>query len=343
MAFGARSVILRVAKPSAFGTGDWSIAAGDEEADVTITRLPASGGPSITRVEYRLDGGPWVASAGTVSFTITGLTNDQEYDVELRAVNGTGNGAVSDTKQVTPESGVVDPISILGAKLKGWYDHSDLTTLFQISNGTTAVTTDTDPVGYVADKSGNGKHKLQATSGNRPQFRNNGGVARLVYVSGGNVHMAATTPGFPINGLHLFAVINPSDTEEAIVLSLNSGSNAQGNIRIYWTYWIPRIDATNTDDVSANHDTTGTAISRVEVKIVNGVGVTMRRGASETSDASFANMDATHTADYIEGGSNFGVAIYGGPVDICEVIIADGPDAGEITAIRAYLDTKWSL
>ena len=198
-------------------------------------------------------------------------------------------------------------------------------------------------MGYVFDKSLNGKHKLQATSGNRPQFRNNGGVARLVYASGGSVHMAATTPGFPINGLHLFAVINPSDTEEARVLSLNSGANAQGRIQIYWTYRIPRIDAKNEDDVSANHDTTGTAISRVEVKIVNGVGVTMRRGASETTDASFANMDATHTGDYIEAGADFAVLLVGSAVDICEVIISDGPDAGAITAIRAYLDTKWSL
>ena len=104
MAFGTRlAIVLNGAKPSSFGTGDWSIAAGDEVADITITRLPASGGPSITRVEYRLDGGAWVSSGGKVGFTITGLTNDQGYDVELRAVNGTGNGAVSDLKTVTPE------------------------------------------------------------------------------------------------------------------------------------------------------------------------------------------------------------------------------------------------
>lgn len=89
--------------PDAFETGDWSIVAGDEKADVTINSLPANGGASITDIEYRLDGGSWVSSGGTSSFAISGLTNDQEYDVELRAVNSVGNGAAGDTKQVTPE------------------------------------------------------------------------------------------------------------------------------------------------------------------------------------------------------------------------------------------------
>ncbi len=88
--------------PDAFEAGDWSIAAGDEQADVTISDLPADGGDTITDVEYRLDGGSWVSSGGTSSFTVSGLTNDQEYDVELRAVNSIGAGPSSDVKSVTP-------------------------------------------------------------------------------------------------------------------------------------------------------------------------------------------------------------------------------------------------
>lgn len=92
--------------PDAFGTSDWSVAAGDEEADVTINSLPAANGATITDIEYRLDGGSWVSSGGIISFTITGLTNDQEYDVEMRAVNSAGAGDASDdVKQVTPTGG----------------------------------------------------------------------------------------------------------------------------------------------------------------------------------------------------------------------------------------------
>lgn len=90
--------------PDAFETGDWSIVAGDEKADVTISSLPAANGASITNIEYRIDGGSWASSGGTTSFTITGLTNETEYDVEIRAVNSVGAGGESDTKQVTPEA-----------------------------------------------------------------------------------------------------------------------------------------------------------------------------------------------------------------------------------------------
>jgi hypothetical protein len=102
--FTASAEVVEDTVPDAFEAGDWSIAAGDEEADVTINSLPDDGGDTITDIEYRLDGGSWVSSGGTTGFTITGLTNDQEYDVELRAVNGVGNSAASDTKQVTPEA-----------------------------------------------------------------------------------------------------------------------------------------------------------------------------------------------------------------------------------------------
>lgn len=39
-----------------------------------------------------------------------------------------------------------------------WIDPSDASTLFQSNAGTTAAAIDTDPVGYAADKSGNGFH-----------------------------------------------------------------------------------------------------------------------------------------------------------------------------------------
>ena len=81
--------------PDAFVVEDWSVAPGDAKADVMIHALPDGGGAAITDIEYRLDGGSWVSSVGTSSFTISGLTNDQEYDVELRAVNSVGAGAAS--------------------------------------------------------------------------------------------------------------------------------------------------------------------------------------------------------------------------------------------------------
>jgi len=55
-----------------------------------------------------------------------------------------------------------------------WYDPSDLNTLFQDSAGTTPVTSDGDPVGYMGDKSGNDNHATQATSAARPTYHTDG-------------------------------------------------------------------------------------------------------------------------------------------------------------------------
>lgn len=71
-------------------------------------------------------------------------------------VTGTGQGSFS-------------PLS-LGATLAAWYDPSSISGYFQLSNGTTAVAADGDPVGYEPDLSGKGNHLIQATAGLRPSY-----------------------------------------------------------------------------------------------------------------------------------------------------------------------------
>ncbi len=99
--------------PAAFGSGDWSIADAESGGDlaVTLTTVPTY----TTDVEYRLDGGSWVSSGGIVGFTISGLTDDTEYDVEIRATNAAGDSAASDTKSETPTSAVT--VSLIGTSL----------------------------------------------------------------------------------------------------------------------------------------------------------------------------------------------------------------------------------
>lgn len=55
----------------------------------------------------------------------------------------------------------------------GWYDPSDLSTVWQDSARTTPGVVDS-PVGALDDKSGNGHHLLQATAGMRPILRSDG-------------------------------------------------------------------------------------------------------------------------------------------------------------------------
>jgi hypothetical protein len=55
----------------------------------------------------------------------------------------------------------------------GWYDPSDLSTVWQDDAGTVAGAIDS-PVGRLDDKSGNGNHLLQATADARPVLRSDG-------------------------------------------------------------------------------------------------------------------------------------------------------------------------
>lgn len=71
-----------------------------------------------------------------------------------------------------------DPVTLAPSVL---YDPSDLATLFQASSGTGAVSANADPIGYLADKSGNAKHMLQATAGARPLLSTAGGLKSVKF------------------------------------------------------------------------------------------------------------------------------------------------------------------
>lgn len=159
--------------PDAFEASDWGIEPSDEEADITIDALPANNGSTITDIEYRLDGGSWVSSGGTTSFTIGGLTNDQEYDVELRAVNAIGAGPASDAKQVTPAGASFHPLDLTPEIL---IEISDLGTLFQERTGASATVPAGvgDPVGTIANKGALGGYAVAPADSERMILRQNG-------------------------------------------------------------------------------------------------------------------------------------------------------------------------
>lgn len=66
-----------------------------------------------------------------------------------------------------------------------WIDPSDLSTLYQDSAGSTAVTASGDPVGKVSDKSGSSRHITQSTSDKRPAYNVSGSI-KSFYMDGSN-------------------------------------------------------------------------------------------------------------------------------------------------------------
>lgn len=78
----------------------------------------------------------------------------------------------------------------------GWWDPSDLTTMFQDSAGTTAVTGTGQSVGKILDKSGNGNHLTQATSGKRPVLQqDSNGHYYLQFTASASQYLDGTNTG----------------------------------------------------------------------------------------------------------------------------------------------------
>lgn len=84
----------------------------------------------------------------------------------LIATHLVGFGAGTQDEVFTPAS----------VTLKGWWDPSDISTLWKNTAGTDPVTADGDLVARMDDKSGNGRNWTQATSTNRPTYKVGSGL-----------------------------------------------------------------------------------------------------------------------------------------------------------------------
>lgn len=93
-------------EPAAFTVGMWTLGSNNVSGELAlnILGLPGNGGSAITELQYRIDGGTWIIMSGTGTGTreLTGLTDDIEYEVEIRAINAIGPSLTSDIKSATP-------------------------------------------------------------------------------------------------------------------------------------------------------------------------------------------------------------------------------------------------
>jgi len=100
-------------------------------------------------------------------------------------------------------SGGFSPASLFAGGIAGaWYGPSDLSTLFQVSDGTTPVTTAGQPVGLMLDNSGNGNHATQATAAARPTYQTGPDRATLDKVDD---RLSATVPTGGFTGTMVLA------------------------------------------------------------------------------------------------------------------------------------------
>jgi len=100
-------------------------------------------------------------------------------------------------------SGGFSPASLFAGGIAGaWYGPSDLSTLFQVSDGTTPVTTAGQPVGLMLDNSGNDNHATQATAARRLTYQTSPDRATLDKVDD---RMTVTVPTGGFTGTMVLA------------------------------------------------------------------------------------------------------------------------------------------
>jgi hypothetical protein len=147
---------------------------GNAWTHVVVTRIGSSIKLYLNGVQ---SGSTWTS---TLNFSDNALLIGTDYPRNARFYNGKmghlriykNRGLTSDDIKklysAISERYVEIPKTISGLQL--WLDAADLSTLRQSSAGTTSVALVGDPIGYWADKSGNGRHATQATAGSRPSL-----------------------------------------------------------------------------------------------------------------------------------------------------------------------------
>lgn len=129
------------------------------------------------------------------------------------------------------ESAAFDPLGAFGSGENGFiFDPSDLSNIFQgITSGSTAVTADGDPVGYITDLTGNGHHAAApAADTRRATYKTAGGLSWLEF--DGSNDRYAVTPGSLLNNKAgctiVFAGRGAADGAQRTLLLLSTGTNS---------------------------------------------------------------------------------------------------------------------
>jgi hypothetical protein len=353
--------------------------AGNAQVSLTWTAPSYNGGSAITdySVQVSADSGSnWTTFSRTASTTasqvVTGLTNGTSYVFRVAGVNANGTGTyTAASSSVTPFA----PTSIAGLQL--WLDASDAGSLFDATSGGSLVAAD-GGVARWEDKSGNGRHATQSTSGSRP-LRKTGiknGLPVLRF-DGSNDLMSIPSSAATFKFLHggstgysIFAVVGVRalNTRERILETGRWGSpeGDGGGIGCSWSIDASggfRYDAAaGGTTVIANSSasgllstpnfyalsnvgnvSSGTASVRSSMRVNGGAAITNN---SQTGTPSTANSRLNLTFGFGVGHNGDGTIEYEqyADLDFCEIIIYNSAlSDAERAAVEQYLISKWSI
>lgn len=218
--------------------------------------------------------------------------------------------------------------------LYAWYDFSDISTLFQDAGRTTPVTTDGNPIGGVADKSGNGRHVSQATTSAMPTYKTNIYNGKSIGRGDGGDRLNATLTAQ--SSWTIYAVAKRlSLSPSAVARVWNIGTNAKLNLFDYsgmgdWGFY------NNLTQIGGDPSTL--TIITVQVQSGSGAGYINNGSSVALSPVTFN----AETALYLFGSSEAATERLNG--DIGEIVICNGyGDASDRSSVLAYMNPKWAV
>lgn len=279
-------------------------------------------------------------AADLETYSDTTITAGVYYRYKVGAAN-VGGEALSDAAE-----SVITALDQLPG-LVAWYDASDLTTQLQASGGA-AVTANNDPVGYVADKSGNGYHISQATAGNKFTLKTNVLGGESVWQLDGADFLSAAN--VPLSTFTVFLVFRASTG----YLVYEHGANVNTNDGFYLNATVNATLATKRGGAAGysqwnltagwGHDNTwriaehfmnGTHLTHGLT--LNGVDQTLTpQGGGGASDPGSSTLTANL---YIGARSDGTIGITGQLAEIA--FFSPYLSVANRARVRQYLNTKW--
>ena len=309
---------------------------GDGQVAVTWTAPSSTGGSAITGYTATASPGGVTCTAATTACTITGLTNGVTYTVSVAATNsaGTGPASTATTAAVPYPATVMTP-----ARLRLWLDGADTTTLFQDTAATSPATTAGHPVARWNDKSGQGGHATQTTTGNRPALTTvNGRLVPLFDGTDDSLSLDVTKlPTGTATSTTLAAATLTAPTTSTYVLLAWGGSSA-GQARSHYVSTTQLcVDTVNASPWAC---TANNAVA-VDTPLL----VTTEFTATSASVSAGARAFATGAGTVSTGATSATLGNtsvrWKGPVP--EVLIFTGAlTATERRTVQEYLARKWS-
>lgn len=291
----------------------------------------------------------WTAQVETASAAAAGGAVDGLPGPATRAV---GRAEAHSVGWPTDGNTSWSPSDISG--LRAWWDVNDSATLRQNSDGSGAVTSDGDPVGWLADRSGNGYTLTQGTAANRPSYRVDISNGRpMLHFDGTNDHLSRSNVPLMrnVSGATLVVVSipdNPAPTGNQLVVWISIGtSSSLARATFIYNNGNTRTGGRRTDGDSGqgfNIDATSAgSLELIEVSFdyANARIYGYSYGQSKL-DSAFQSAGSTSNTDasLVRLGNSAGSEWFAGYIG--EIIVYDKVlDANERTDLFTYLTHKW--